>query len=125
MYEKTPVTSQEPAPSAEARKWAMLTHLAAFAAFLMPFGNVIGPFVVWQLKKELSPFVDQQGKEAINFQITVILAVAVCLILFFAVVGVLLVPLLGLAWFVLNIIAAIKTNDGVAYRYPLTIRFLK
>lgn len=103
----------------------MLTHLAAFAAFLMPFGNVIGPLVVWQLKKELSPFVDQQGKEAINFQITVILAVAVCLILFFAVVGVLLVPLLGLAWFVLNIIAAIKTNDGVAYRYPLTIRFLK
>lgn len=123
MDELTPVTPEE--PSAEAKQWAMLTHIAAFAAFFIPFGNVIGPLLVWQLKKDLGPFVEENGKEAVNFQLTVLVAVVLCLVLIFAVIGALLLPVLGIAWLVLTIIAGVKANEGVAYRYPLTIRFIK
>ena len=123
MDEHTVVVPTE--PNAEARQWAMLAHLATFAAFFIPFGSIIGPLLVWQLKKDLDPFVVQNGKEAVNFQITVAIAAVVCLVLIFAVIGALLLPVLGLAWLVFSIIAGVKANDGVAYRYPLTIRFIK
>lgn len=125
MDNNMPASPQESGPSAEAKKWAMLTHLAAFAAFFIPFGNIIGPLLVWQLKKDLGPFVDQNGKESMNFQITVAIAGFVCVTLIFTAVGILLLPLLGLAWFVLTIIAGVKANDGKTYRYPMTIRFIK
>lgn len=125
MDEQLPVTPSEPELSAEAKQWAMLTHLAAFAAFLIPFGNIIGPLLVWQLKKDLGPFVEKNGKEAVNFQITVAIVSLVCIMLIFVVIGALLLPVLGLVWLILTIIAGVKANDGVAYRYPLTIRFLK
>lgn len=65
-------------PSAEARQWAMLCHFAAFFGLVFPFGNLLGPLVVWQIKRDLDPFVDAQGKEAVNFQISVTLAGLVC-----------------------------------------------
>lgn len=123
MDELTPVSPD--GPSREAKQWAMLTHLAAFAAFLIPFGSIIGPLLVWQLKKDLGSFVEYNGKEAVNFQITVAIAAVVCVMLIFAVIGVLLLPVLGLVWLIFTIIAGVKANDGVAYRYPLTIRFIK
>ena len=125
MDEQLPVTPEQPELSKEAKQWAMLTHLAAFAAFLIPFGNIIGPLLVWQLKKDLGPFVEQNGKEAVNFQITIAIIGLVCTMLMFALVGFLLLPVLGLYWLILTIMAGVKANDGVAYRYPLTIRFLK
>ncbi|NLY13083.1 MAG: DUF4870 domain-containing protein [Gammaproteobacteria bacterium] len=123
MDELTPVSPE--GPSSEAKQWAMLIHLAAFAAFLIPFGSIIGPLLVWQLKKDLGSFVEYNGKEAVNFQITVAIAAVVCVMLIFAVIGVLLLPVLGLVWLIFTIIAGVKANDGVAYRYPLTIRFIK
>lgn len=127
MDEQTqvPVTAEEPELSNEVKQWAMLTHLAAFAAFLIPFGNIIGPLLVWQLKKDLSPYVEQNGKEAVNFQITIAIVALVGMLLLFVLVGALLLPILGLYWLVLTIIAGVKANNGVAYRYPLTIRFIK
>lgn len=125
MDEQLPVTPEQPVLSKDAKQWAMLTHLAAFAAFLIPFGNIIGPLLVWQLKKDLGPFVEQNGKEAVNFQITIAIIGLVCTMLMFALVGFLLLPVLGLYWLILTIMAGVKANDGVAYRYPLTIRFLK
>ena len=125
MDEQLPVTPEQPELSKDAKQWAMLTHLAAFAAFLIPFGNIIGPLLVWQLKKDLGPFVEQNGKEAVNFQITIAIIGLVCTMLMFALVGFLLLPVLGLYWLILTIMAGVKANDGVAYRYPLTIRFLK
>lgn len=122
MDGQLPVT---PELSKDAKQWAMLTHLAAFAAFLIPFGNIIGPLLVWQLKKDLGPFVEQNGKEAVNFQITIAIVALVCTMLMFALVGFLLLPVLGLYWLILTVIAGVKANDGVAYRYPLTIRFIK
>ena len=123
MAEQTPVVPTE--LSVEAKQWAMLTHLATFAAFFIPFGSIIGPLLVWQLKKDLGAFVDENGKEAVNFQITVAIAGFVCAILCLVLVGFLLLPILGLYWIILTIIAGVKANEGVAYRYPLTIRFIK
>jgi len=111
-------------PDADARLWAMFAHLAALAGYIIPFGNLIGPFVIWQIKKDAMPFVDEQGKEALNFQITVTLAVVVATILVVVLVGFLLIPLVALAALVFVIIAAVKANAGESYRYPLTLRLI-
>lgn len=120
----------DPAPagsgvSSEERQWAMFAHLAALAGFIIPFGNIIGPLVIWMVKKETMPFVDDQGRESLNFQITVTIAALVCLALFVVLIGMLLLPLVGLAALVLTVIAGIKANEGVSYRYPFAWRPIK
>jgi len=115
-----------PAPTPEARQWAMFCHYAAFFWFLVPMiGNVIGPLIVWQLKKDLDPFVNEQGKEALNFQITFSLAMIVCGILAWVVIGFPLMLLVSISALVLTIIAGIKANAGEAYRYPICWRVVK
>ena len=114
-----------PPPSPKKKQWAMFCHFAAFAGLLIPFGNLLGPLVVWQLKRDFDPFVDDQGKEALNFHITVSIAALVCMLLALVVIGFLLLPLLGLAALVLTIIAGIKANEGQTYRYPLCWRLIK
>jgi len=115
-----------PAPTPEARQWAMFCHYAAFFWFLVPMiGNVIGPLIVWQLKKDLAPFVNEQGKEALNFQITFSLAMIVCGILAWVVIGFPLMLLVSISALVLTIIAGIKANAGEAYRYPICWRVVK
>jgi len=118
---QTPV----PAPSREARQWAMFCHFSAFLGLVFPFGNLLGPLIVWQIKKDLDPFVDAQGKEALNFQISVALAAVICFILMVVVIGFPLLMLLGLAALVLTIIAGIKANEGQNYRYPFSWRLVK
>ena len=107
----------------EVRQWAMFAHLAAFAGFVIPFGNIIGPLIVWQMKKDM-PFVDEQGKEALNFQITVSIAVFLCMVLMLVVIGFLLLPLVLIGSFVMTIIAALKANNGEDYQYPFAIRLI-
>ncbi|MDN6862395.1 MULTISPECIES: DUF4870 domain-containing protein [Pseudomonas] len=114
-----------PTPSYEVRQSAMLCHLAAFLGFVFPFGSVVGPLILWQMKKEVDPFIDDQGKEALNFQITVAIAWLVCIVLAFAVIGFFLMTALAIATVVLTIIGGIKANKGIAYRYPLTWRLVK
>ena len=114
-----------PTPSYEVRQSAMLCHLAAFLGFVFPFGSVVGPLILWQMKKEVDPFIDDQGKEALNFQITVAIAWIACIVLAFAVVGFFLMFALAVATIVLTIIGSIKANKGIAYRYPLTWRVIK
>ncbi len=115
-----------PVPSPEARKWAMFCHYAAFFWFLVPMiGNVIGPLIVWQLKKDSAAFVDDQGKEALNFQITFSLAMVICGVLAWVVIGFPLMLLVSVAALVLTIIAGIKANAGEAYRYPICWRVVK
>ncbi len=112
-------------PDKEARMWATVCHLAAFGAFLLPFfGNIIIPLIVWLLKRESHPFVDDQGREALNFQITITLLVFVGVLLCFVLIGFLLLPALGIYAVIMTIIAAIRANEGVAYRYPFTLRLL-
>ncbi len=127
----TPPPSPEPEPSSggnepgsEERTWALFAHLSALIGFVIPFGNLIGPLIVWQVKKNEMPFVDEQGKEALNFQITVTLAAIVCFILMFVLIGVFLIFVVGIAALVLTIIAGIKANNGEHYQYPLTWRII-
>jgi len=112
-------------PSADEKTWGMIAHLAALAGFVIPFGNVIGPLVVWLVKKDTMPFVDVHAKEALNFQITVFIAVLVCIPLMFVLIGIPLLFVVGIGALVLSIMAALKAQNGEAYRYPLTLRLVK
>ncbi|PJI51244.1 MAG: orotate phosphoribosyltransferase [Pseudomonas sp.] len=123
MSDEVPV--QQVQPSREARQWAMFCHFAAFLGFIFPFGNLLGPLIVWQIKRESDPFVDRQGKEALNFQITVSLAVVVSFLLMLVVIGFFLLGLVSIGALVLTIIAGIKANEGLDYRYPFTWRPIK
>ncbi|MBM4026594.1 MAG: DUF4870 domain-containing protein [Planctomycetes bacterium] len=114
----------------KARMWAMFCHLAGLA-WLLPitpaFGSVLGPLIVWLIKKNEFPFVDDQGKEAVNFQITMLIYGAVAALLMFICIGFVLLPIVMIVDVVFLVIAAIKANDGEHYRYPypLIIRFIK
>ena len=115
----------DPVPSREARQWAMFCHFSAFLGLVFPFGNLLGPLIVWQVKKDLDPFVDAQGKEALNFQISVALAMVLCFLLMVVLIGFPLLALVGIAALVLTVIAGIKANEGRAYRYPFCWRLIK
>jgi uncharacterized Tic20 family protein len=126
MSDSPVVLPSQPGPDEQARQWAMFCHYAAFFWLLAPMiGNVIGPLIVWQLKKDLDPFVDAQGKEALNFQITYSAAMMVCGLLAWLLIGFPLMLLVGITALVLTIIAGIKANEGQPYRYPLCWRLIK
>ncbi len=110
----------------QAKTWGMLAHLTAISGFVcIPFGNIIGPAVVLLAKGKESPFVNDQAKESLNFQITVTI---VCIIIGF--VSFLIPPLIYLAWLIgladliLLIVASIQAKSGTSYRYPFAIRLL-
>ena len=103
----------------------MFCHFSAFLGMWFPFGSLIGPLILWQVKRESDPFIDDQGKEAMNFQITVAIASAICYVLMFVLIGFALLGLVLIGAVVLVVIAGVKANDGVAYRYPFTWRPLK
>ena len=126
-----PSTPSTPATlSSDERTWALIGHLSAFSAFVTGIGCILGPLIVWLIKRDTLPFASEQAKEALNFNITVALAFAALWGLTFITFGIGIVltgPLmlvLCIAWIVLVIIAAIKANEGVAYRYPLTLRLV-
>ena len=109
----------------EHRTWGMLCHLLALAGIVVPFGNVIGPLVIWLIKKDEIPFVNEQGKEALNFQITLAIGMLICIPLVFVIIGLPLLMALGIFSLVMTIIASIKANDGVHYRYPFRLQLIK
>jgi len=121
----TPPPAPTGAPSAEERQWGMFAHLATLVGIIIPFGTLLGPLVVWLIKKDTMPFVDDQGKEALNFNITVFIALVVSGILTLVLIGLLLLVVVGIAWLVLTIMAAMAANKGEAYRYPFTLRLIK
>ncbi|MBN1999574.1 DUF4870 domain-containing protein [candidate division KSB1 bacterium] len=110
--------------SPDEKMWAMLCHLSALAGFIIPFGNIIGPLIIWTLKKDEFPLVNDQGKEALNFQISILIYIFVSVILVFVAIGILALIAVACFSLVMTVIAGIKANEGVKYRYPLTIRFL-
>jgi len=125
-----PETVQESPGSKEvnkdARMWAMICHLAGLAGLVVPVvGCIIGPLIVWQIKKEEFSFVDEQGKEAVNFQISMLIYGIVAGLLCFVCVGVVLLPAVAIFDLIFLLIAAVKANNGEHYCYPLTIRFIK
>ncbi|MHC4068115.1 MAG: DUF4870 domain-containing protein [Planctomycetota bacterium] len=125
-----PVKSEVIETNKDARTWAMFCHLAGLGwliFWLMPvIGGVICPLILWQIKKEEYSFVDEQGKEAVNFQISMLLYWIVAMLLCFVVcIGAPLVSIVFVVDIVLVIVAAIKAGEGYSYRYPFCIRFIK
>jgi len=116
-------------PESSVRMWNMLCHLSALSAVIgVPFGNILGPLVVWQIKKNEYPSVDIHGKAALNFQITVTLAALVVGGSMFFCLFILAVPalmLIGLAGLVFAIIAGIKANNGEEFKYPWSLELIK
>jgi len=111
--------------SKEEKNWAMYCHLSGLLGVLIPFGNIVAPLIIWQLKRDELPFVNDQGMEALNFQISITIYLFVSLILLFVVVGFFLLIAIGLFSTIFTIIAAVNAADGIKYRYPLSIRFVK
>jgi len=121
-----PQLSGTPQVSKDEQNWAMICHLSALAGFLIPFGNIVGPLIVWLIKRAEMPMVDVHGKEALNFQITVSIAMVICIVLMLVLIGFLLAFIVGLGALVLTVMAAVKVSNGdFGYRYPLAIRLLK
>lgn len=123
--------------SSEERNWAMAAHLCGLAwlvggtgLFFFPFGGfvlltIVGPFIIWRTKGQSMPFAAEQAKESLNFQITVLLLGLLFLALALALIGFVLLWVLGLVNLVLVIIAAVQVSDGKPYRYPFCLRLVK
>ncbi len=107
------------------RQWGMFAHLSAFSACVgIPFGNIVGPLIMFLIKKDEYPFGGDQAKEALNFNISCTLYLLISIALFVVIIGFILFLILGVFWLVATIIAAVRSNEGVSYRYPLCIRFV-
>ena len=118
------VTGDERARSdvtGDERTWAILVHASAFLGVFVPFGNILGPLVVWLIKREESEFVDANGKQALNFQITWSVIIVLALFSLLVGIGLLLVPIVALAWAILVVIAAVRASENEVYDYPLTV----
>jgi uncharacterized Tic20 family protein len=122
---------QQPNPTGmdipkDERMWGMFCHLAALAGFTgIPFANVIGPLVVWLIKKEDYAFVRSQGTEALNFQISIAIYAIICFALFCIGIGPFLLAAVMLFDLIMIVIASVESNKGTDYRYPLSIRLIK
>ncbi|MBD3246315.1 MAG: DUF4870 domain-containing protein [Candidatus Omnitrophica bacterium] len=105
--------------------WAMFCHLGALAGYVIPFGNIIAPLVLWMIKKDESALIDKEGKKALNFQISITIYAVISLLLVFLVIGIVLLWVIGLFNIIMIVIAALKVNKGEEMSYPLSISFMK
>lgn len=110
---------------ASVRTWSMLVHLSAFLGYVIPaIGWVLGPILVWQIKKHEMPAVIPHGREAVNFQLSCLIYTVGACLLIPVLIGIPLLAAIGLFNIICVIVAGIRANEGVAWPYPLTIRFL-
>lgn len=106
-------------PTKDECNLAMLSHLLGI------FTGFIGALIIWLIKKDMPGFVAEQSKEALNFQITIAIAMVACLMLKIILIGILLAPLVFIANFIFSILGAVSASKGNAYRYPVAIRLIK
>jgi uncharacterized Tic20 family protein len=115
-----------PAVSTSARTWNVLCHLSALSGVLLHFpGHVLGPLIVWLLKRGDSPEIDAHGKESLNFQLSMLLYTLVSGVFCLVLIGFLFIAILWVMNAVFVIIASIQASEGKFYRYPMTIRFIQ
>ena len=103
----------------------MVAHLSTLAGLVVPFGSVIGPLAVWLTRRDRSAFIDDAGREAPNFGISIAIYGSVVLVATLMLVGIPLLIAGVVAWVVLASLAAVKASQGQPYRYPLTMRFVR
>lgn len=127
----------------QVRTWAMLVHLAALATFIIPFGLVLGPLILWLIKKNELPEVDRHGKEAVNFQLTVAIVTVILTIIMISTMGFgffwgnplflfsggfgigMILAIINIGAVIFGVVAGIKANNGEFYRYPFSIKFIR
>lgn len=124
MSDIDPLNESQQELTPDERNWGMFCHLSIFSGLLIPSANIIAPLVIWLLKRKEMPFVDYNGKEALNFQITYLIAFIVSSVLTTILIGFLMLAVLVPAWVILTIIATVKASNGEYYRYPLILRLL-
>jgi len=107
----------------EVRNWALGAHLSAFIGAWVALA-FLGPLVVWLIKRDEHPFVALHSREALNFNLSVLIYGAVAFLLSLVLIGIPILIAIVVAWLVLTIVAAVKAANGEEYRYPLTIRFI-
>jgi uncharacterized protein len=117
--------TEAPAVDQAVRNTAVAAHLSTFAGLIVPFGSVIGPLAVWLTRRDQDPFIDQAGREALNFGISIAIYGAVVLVGALMLVGIPLLIVGVVAWVVLASLAAVKASQGETYRYPLTMRLVR
>ena len=110
---------------ADACTWGMFAHLSALAGYAFPLGWIVGPLTVYLIKKDQYPSVRDNAVEAMNFNITCLLAAIACIPLIFVCVGMFLLPAIGVLQIVLVIVAGMKAGDGTVFRYPWTLRLIR
>ncbi len=113
------------APSRKEQVWAMLCHLGTLSGFFIPFGNVLAPLIIWVVLKDESPLVADQGKEALNFQISVFIYALAASLLILIVIGIPLLIAVVIFDVVVTIIASVKAGEGHFYRYSFNLRLIK
>ena len=123
---------QEPAPglpptrSSSVRTWTVLCHASALLGFFVPLGgHILAPLVVWLMKRAESAEIEEHGKEALNFQLSMLIYSIIAGVLMLVLIGFVLLPILHILNVVFVILASLRASEGQLYRYPLTIRFLK
>lgn len=115
-------------PTKEEKTFVVLCHLGVFASFILPLANIIVPLIIWLYKRDESDFINDQGKEVINFQLSLLLIALGLVSLLFTIVG--LTPAvigffaLGAISLIFPIVGAIKANDGIYFRYPINFKII-
>lgn len=107
------------------RTWCVACHLSALAGFVIPgAGHILGPLIIWLIKRGDSAEIDAHGKEALNFQLSMLIYSLAAGVLCLVLIGFGLLAVLHILNVVFVIIAAVKTSEGQMYRYPLTLRLI-
>jgi uncharacterized protein len=115
----------ETSTSGNVRTWCVACHLSALAGFVIPgAGHILGPLLIWLIKRGDSPEIDAHGKEALNFQISMLIYNLVAGVLCLLLIGFALLAILHILNVVFVIIAALRASEGQMYRYPLTLRLI-
>jgi uncharacterized Tic20 family protein len=119
MESPTPPTLPPPTVSQDEKTLGIVMHVLCLIGF-----PIIGPLVIWLMKKDQSPYLDAQGRELLNFQISYLLYGFAAFLLCFVFIGLLLLPVIVVATIILTIIGIVRAAEGQVYRFPLTIRLL-
>ena len=110
--------------SKEDRNWSTISHISTISGCFIPLANVIAPFIIWWMKKDAYPYVGKQAKEAMDFQISMTLYLLISIPIIFIVIGIPIIIAVAVFDVVMTVVAAVKANEGKAYRYPFTFRLL-
>ena len=112
--------------SSNVRTWTVLCHASALAGFFVPWaGHILGPLIVWLVKRGDSAEIDEHGRESLNFQISMLIYNLIAGILCLVLIGFVILGILHILNLVLVIVASIQASEGKLYRYPITIRLIK